>query len=147
MGHPAAALSLTPGGLLGFQVGSPSPVGRETRSSALAARASALTVGFGRQLPRSEKGQRVPNWLRLAMRSPGVLSPQVRSLPSHLQGRLWGERLALCSMEGKRTPAAGVFQRLPGRARIFAASRSLSAADPEPPPLLPLLIHQDFFPP
>lgn len=27
MGHPAAALSLTPGGLLGFQVGSLRPIG------------------------------------------------------------------------------------------------------------------------
>lgn len=46
MGNPAVALSLAPDGLLGFQVGSPRPVGPETRGSALAAGASALTVGF-----------------------------------------------------------------------------------------------------
>lgn len=46
MGNPAVALSLAPDGLFGFQVGSPSPVGPEIRVSALAAGASALTVGF-----------------------------------------------------------------------------------------------------
>lgn len=123
MGHPAAALSLTPGGLLGFQVG------RETRGSALAARASALTVGFGRQLPRSEKGQRVPNWLRLATRRAGVLSPQVQSLPCHLRGRQWGEA-SLVQHGSQANPTSRGFSAAAGKSetlrRLRVSERSRS---------------------
>lgn len=70
MGHPAAALSLTLGGLLGFQVRSPRPVGKPG-ALLWPLGASALAVGFCRQLPRSERGQRVPNWLSLATGSAG----------------------------------------------------------------------------
>lgn len=48
-------------------------------------------------------------------------------------------------MVGKRTPAAHVRQRLLGRARLLAALRSRSAADPESLSLLPFLLHLDFF--
>lgn len=74
MGQPAAASSPAPGGFLGFQVASSRLVGLETKGSALTGGTSVLTVGFPRQLPRSERGQRVPNWLRLQHRVP--LSPK-----------------------------------------------------------------------
>lgn len=108
--------------------------------------ASALAVGFCRQLPRSERGQRVPNWLRLATGSAGVLSPQVHSLPCHLRGRFggWGG-LALCSVLGKRTPVAGVFSAAAGKSenlrRLAVSERSrsrttTSSAAPIPPRFL-----------
>lgn len=53
----AAASSLAPGGLLGFQIGSPHLVGLETKGSALAGGTSALTVGFPGQLPRNERSE------------------------------------------------------------------------------------------